>query len=163
MKNNIDTIEDNMIITTKLSYKERKKLVYWFNKQNILIQLDIFKEQKNQYFKLKSEVNIESIISIASFYLAIKKFYTLEQDFKKKNKSLSIEDAAKYSNFIIKQAKRARKRPKLERLRDLWSVVVKCRKDNTSFLKIQDILYNKYKLKISHTTIHKEWQRVCDV
>ena len=38
---------------TKLSKEQRKKLINWFNKQNVEFQIMVFEEQRNQYFKMK--------------------------------------------------------------------------------------------------------------
>ena len=48
---------------TKLSKEQRKKLINWFNKQNVEFQIMIFEEQRNQYFKLKNECAIKDILS----------------------------------------------------------------------------------------------------
>jgi len=159
-KLNIDDVENNLMVATKLSNEQRKKLVRWLNRQNILIIIEVFKEQRNQYFRLKSTIKDETITSISSFYLAIYKFYTIEQDFRKKHKSNSIEKIAKYSNFIIKQSQKPSKKPKLEKLRNMWSVIEKYKKNGESFRKISINLQIYYKFEVTHSYIQQEWARL---
>lgn len=80
---------------TKLSQDQRKKLVNWFNKQNIDFQILIFDEQKNKFFKLKNEGADKNILSLASFLLGIKNFFDKEQLLKSKNKSQSLNELGK--------------------------------------------------------------------
>ena len=56
---------------TKLSVEQRKKLINWFYKQNLEVQLLIFEEQRNQFFKLKNDGADKSLISFASFLLVM--------------------------------------------------------------------------------------------
>ncbi|NBK99018.1 MAG: hypothetical protein EOM50_13560, partial [Erysipelotrichia bacterium] len=88
-KNNIVDSEtlSSLEFHTKLSKEQRKTLINWFNKQNIEFQILIFDEQKNQFFKLKNEGIDKKLLSLASYFLAIKHFYDKEQLLKSKNKS----------------------------------------------------------------------------
>jgi len=69
---------------TKFSLKKRKSLINFFNKQNISIHVDIFKEQRNQFFALKNQYELSDITALAAFYNAIDIFYKKETILNKK-------------------------------------------------------------------------------
>ena len=79
MKQQNNQINPEIILSlefrTKISEVQRKKLINWFKNQNIEVQILIFDEQKNQFFKLKNEGAHKNILSLASFLSAIKNFY----------------------------------------------------------------------------------------
>ena len=83
MKQQNNQINPEIILSlefrTKISEVQRKKLINWFKNQNIEVQILIFDEQKNQFFKLKNEGAHKNILSLASFLSAIKNFYDKEQ------------------------------------------------------------------------------------
>jgi hypothetical protein len=150
---NINQLNQNIELQTKLSIEKRRSLVNWFNKQNVEIQLLVFNEQKNQYFKLKSTIEDQNIVSICAYYLAIAEFYNKEIVMNKKNKSQSLDNISKHLNLEIKKAKKLRKKEKREKLLNLISVVERLKDDGYSLRNISKYLAAKHRFNVSHVYI----------
>lgn len=140
---------------TKFSVEQRKKLINWFNKQNLEIQLLIFEEQRNQFFKLKNDGLDKSLISFASFLLAIKEFYDKEHQLKSRNKSQTLDKLGNISKIERIKLKEEKYNVKSEKLLTYHSVIKEFHDDCFSLRKIQDHLLKKYRFKVSHTLISK--------
>ena len=87
----IEILNTKLEQQTNLSLKKRKILGNFFNRQNVLVQIDIFKEQKNQFFNLKSKFEVNETTSLSAFFLANQVFYSKEQLLKNKNKSQDLD------------------------------------------------------------------------
>jgi len=153
----IDLKHESLVKYTKLSKKEQKKLINWFAMQNILIQIDIFEEQKNQFFKLKNKIQEQELIDLVAFLLAINYFYLLESSKNSKNKQSDLTKSNKISRFLIKKAKKGRYKEKHEKLLNLWSVVERLKAEEFSFRQISDYLRGHHRFDISHTYIRNLW------
>lgn len=141
---------------TKLSKEQRKKLINWFNKQNVEFQIMIFEEQRNQYFKLKNEATIDkNILSIASFLLAIKHFHDKEQFVRSKNRNQSLNEIGNISKIERIKFKKEKYNFKLQKLLSYHSVIKQLHDDCFSLRGIQDYLLTKHKFDVSHTLISK--------
>lgn len=140
---------------TKLSKEQRKKLINWFNKQNVEFQIMIFEEQRNQYFKLKNEGAIKDILSLASYLLAIKQFYDKEQLLKSKNKSQSLNELGNLSNIEKIKFKKEKTKQKLQLLLSIHSIILQLHNDGYSRRDMERYIQSKYKKNISHTSISK--------
>lgn len=159
----IDEINDKILRITKFSNKYKIKLINWFNRQNDLIKIDIFKEQKNQFFKLKStELKLEEILPLIAFYLAIDKLYNLENLNNQKNKSQNLTKLAFISNFSIKKSRKIRIKEKREKLINIWSVVQKLKEEDFSLREISEYLKSKHRMNVSHTYIDEIWKELED-
>jgi len=159
----IDEVNDEILRITKFSNKNRVKLINWFNRQNDLVKIDIFKEQKNQFFKLKStELRLEEILPLTAFYLAIDKFYNLENLNNQKNKSQNLTKLASISNFSIKKSRKIRIKEKREKLINIWSVVQKLKEEDFSLREISKHLKSKHRMDVSHTYIDEIWKELED-
>ena len=140
---------------TKLSKEQRKKLINWFNKQNVEFQIIVFEEQRNQYFKLKNECAIKDILSLASYLLAIKQFYDKEQLLKSKNKSQSLNELGNLSNIEKIKFKKEKTKQKLQLLLSIHSIILQLHNDGYSRRDMERYIQSKYKKNISHTSISK--------
>ena len=158
----LDILNTKIEQQTALSTNKRKTLVNFFNKQNILIQIDIFKEQRNQFFKLKNKFETSEITSLAAFFQAINTFYETEQLQKKKNKSQDLSSLADISNFAIKKFQTNKLKEKREKLLNVWSVVQKMKAENVSFRKISKYLRSKHRFDVSHSYIRQIWEELND-
>jgi len=156
----IEKYTQRIEICTKTSTKQRRILVNWFNKQNILIQINIFKEQKNQFFKLKKTNAEENTITLSAFFIAIDIFYKKEQLQKNKNKSQNLETISSISNFSINKFRKQRYKHKKEKLMNMWSVVQKLKNENFSFRDISKYIRQKHRFEVSHTYIMKIWKEL---
>lgn len=155
--NNIDILEESFVSITRLSQQAVQMLDKWYARQNHLVKIDIFKEQKNQFFKYAKLVENQDIVPLVAFYLAIKHYHDLESRLKKKNKSLSLKELEKSSDFSVKQFKKVKAKVKKEKLLNLWSVVIKLKNQDFSFREISKYLKYKHRFEVSHTYI----ARVC--
>lgn len=152
--------EQRFFSTTKLSKVEIEKLNKWFNKQNILVKIEVFKEQKNQFFKYVKVMESKEIVPIIAYYLAIQHFYNLEKAQTKKNKSMNLKELQNVTDFSIKQYKSVRLKAKREKLLNLWSVVQKLKAEQLSLREISKHLQAKHRFKISHTLVAQVWNEV---
>ena len=140
---------------TKLSHEQQKKLINWFNKQSLELQIDIFKEQKNQFFILKnSDSKAEYLLSIISFYLAISKFYSLDKQISVKNKTMKLNKDTR-KNYKIQKVK-----VKREKLLNIWSKIQSLREEGHSFRDIETHIKQKHRFIISHTYIRNVWMEI---
>lgn len=145
---------------TKLSETRMQTLMHWLKKQNFRIKLEVFKEQKNLYFKLKNIGIDNDLLSISSFYMAIDKLYTYDKEGKQKNKVANIDSIATVSSFHTKKHKKVIYSQKKERLLTLWSVVVKLKNEDYSFRDISHYLLSRHRFNVSHSYIHQLWKEL---
>lgn len=156
----IDLLEKQIQEETLCSNENQKKLINWFNKQNLLIKIDIFKEHKNQFFKLKKRFDKNEIIGFISFILAIKTFYEKEQQLEKKNTSLILGSIKAQTDFSIKKFRKARKKEKREKLLNIWSVVKRMKEENYSFRAISLYIKQRHRFEVSHSYISALWKEI---
>lgn len=157
----IEILQQNIEQHTSCSIEKQKKLINWFNKQNLLIKIDIFKEQKNQYFKLKQSLeNNSDALSFSSFILAIDSFYRRERQLKKKNSTENLSSIKSQTDFSIKKFRKLRKKEKREKLLNIWSVIKSMREENYSFRDISLYIKQRHRFEVSHTYISRCWKEL---
>ncbi len=139
---------------TKLSRREQKKVINWFNKQPLELQIDIFKEQKNQFFILKNSDFKEYLLSIISFYLAVTKFYNLDTYVSVKNKTMKLNKQPQ-KNYRVQKLK-----VKREKLLNIWSKIQSLKKEGYSFRDIEIHIKQRHRFNVSHTYIRKVWLEI---
>lgn len=140
---------------TKLSQADRKKLINWLARQDEELQIAIFEEQKNQFFKLKAQNINTIIIALSSFIFAIKIFFDRELLLKKKNKSASLDELGKTVDYQIRRFRKVRKKEKEEKLLNLISVIAKLKSQNYSYREIEIYLRKIHRFEVSHTYLAK--------
>jgi len=145
---------------TACSCEKRKQLVNWFSKQNIEVQIDIFKQQRNQFFKHKKNIECSDVLALSAFFLAIHYFQKQERQMKEKNKSQNLDLLGNISDFSIKKHKKFRKKEKREKLLNLWSVVKKLKLEEYSFRDISKYIRQRHRFEVSHTYISKLWKEL---
>jgi len=160
MINNTINLEESFVIETKLSQEAIKELDRWYSRQNILIKCDIFNEQRNQYFKYSKQLENKNLISVIAFYMAIKNFNDQMTLHSIKNKSMSLKNSEKTSDFAIKQFKKAKTKVKREKLINLWSVIRKLKNEGCSFRDVSKFLRSKHRFQVSHTYISQVWKEL---
>jgi len=140
---------------TKLSPQQQRKLINWFKKQPLEAQVDIFKEQKNQFFILKnSDFNSENLLSIISFYIAMTKFYNLNNQIIGKNKTMRLQIKIQ-RHYKVQKAK-----VKREKLLNIWSKIQELKSNKYSFREIKIYIKQKHRFDVSHTYIQQIWQEL---
>lgn len=153
-----DEIITQLELETKLSDEKRTELLKYFVKQNVCTQLQIMKEQKNEFFKLKSQNKESSTLSLSSLILSIKKLYELEKEGLKKNTTLNIENIGDKSSLKILENRKIRLKVKREKLLNLWAVVKQLRTNDYSYREIKDYLSSKHRFEVSHTFVRNMWE-----
>ncbi|MDX4049285.1 hypothetical protein Q6A83_00670 [Aliarcobacter skirrowii] len=151
----IDEIRTMFEIVTKISVEQKAKLLRWFARQNLELQILVFEKQSNHYFKLKNENINKKILSLASFILALEELYQQEQILKSKNKSQSLDRLGNLSKIERIKLRKEKSQPKKEILLNLHSVIESLYIEGYSSRKINEYLLNKHKRSISHTLISK--------
>lgn len=153
-------VEESFVVITKLSVPMILKLGRWFARQNTSVKIDIFNEQRNQFFKYKKLVEHQEIVPLIAFYMAVKHYYDLDFKHNAKNKSMNIKEFEKSSDFSVKQYKSVRLKVKREKLLNLWSVIKSLKSEGFSMRKISNFLQSKHRLKVSHTYISQLWKEL---
>jgi len=147
---------ESFVKITKLSQKNMKQLVNWFNRQNILIQNDVLAEQRNQYFKLKNNGVSSDLLSICSFYLSLDKLKKTD-NLNFKNNNLNIKNLEQISDNSIKKFQKNRIKEKKEKLLNYCNVIKKLRSKNFSFRQISEYLRGHHRFEVSHTYVANFW------
>jgi len=148
---------------TQFSLQKRKSLINFFNKQNLEIQVDIFKEQRNQFFVLKNKYDLSDITALAAFYKAIDNFYNKETILKQKNKSTSLDELKNISDFAIKKNRKQKISDKREKLLNLISVISNLLDESYSYRQISQYLRKVHRFEVSHTYVKKIYEEVHNV
>jgi len=160
MISKIDGKYESLIQCIKLSKKEQKKLLNWLGKQNVLVQIDIMSEQKNQFFKLKNQCKSTDIVALSALFIAIDYYYSLQFSGNKKSRKGNLEDNKKVSDFLIKQAQTEALSPKQEKILDYKSIILNLKAQGFGSRKISAYLLNKHKFNVSHDYICKNWELI---
>lgn len=140
----------NCEIITKMNQETQNQMIRTFTKLDISVKVDIFKEQKIIFHKLK---NIHfsadnSILTYASFVLAIKLIISKTDQVNLK----AIKLRAK--NTKIQNQKR-------EKLLSYWSVVKTLKHEqNYSFREISDYLLKYHRFEVSYSLIYQIWNEI---
>jgi len=152
----------------KISSDDVEKLLKYFAKQPIEIQIQILKSHRETLFRSKDQMKSQSIsIEISSFIaliLAVKYHYALEKKLTRvKLEELTVEELRDITMLKIKKhdAKYVHQ-TKRNKLKHYWSVVKYLKKENKSFRHIALYLKNEHNFIISHSEIHKAWIEIED-
>jgi len=156
----LNILVESFVIVTKLSVEAVLRLDRWYSQQNLSIKIEIFVEQKNQFFKYSKLIPNKEIVPLVAFYMAIKHYFDLECLHSKKNKSMCLKDLDKNSDFTIKSFKRQKRKVKREKLLNLWSVVQKLKIEEFSFREISNFIKSKHRFEVSHTYVAKIWKEL---
>jgi hypothetical protein len=92
--------------------------------------------------------------------MAIKNFNDQMNLHSIKNKSMSLKNSEKTSDFAIKQFKKAKTKVKREKLINLWSVIRKLKNEGCSFRDVSKFLRSKHRFQVSHTYISQVWKEL---
>lgn len=160
MISEVDDKYESLIKCIKLSKKEQKKLLNWLGKQNILVQIDVMVEQKNQFFKLNNQCKNTDIVALSALFIAIDYYYSLQFSGTKKSRQGNLEDSKKTSDFLIKQAQTEVLNPKQEKLLDYKSIILNLKAQGFGSRKISAYLLNRHKFNVSHDYICKNWELI---
>ncbi len=160
--NDLEILNLKFAQLTKLSLKNQKSLMNWFNKQNLIIKMEVFKELRNQFFKLQSIDSIQNrdFISLSAFYVAVQEIYNLDKLVVSKNKSSNLQAIAKISSISIHKYRKSKIKVKKEKLLNMWSIIKKLKNEAYSFRDISIFLQQRHRLNVSHTYIRNVWEEI---
>ena len=137
----------NCEIITKMNQETQNQMIRTFIKLDISVKVDIFKEQKIIFHKLKNtHFDVDnSILTYASFVLAIE---------------VVIKNTNQVNLNAIKLRSNNNKKQNLKRIKLLsyWSVIKTLKlEQNYSFREISDYLLKYHRFEVSYSLIYQIW------
>lgn len=140
----------NCEIITKMNQETQNQMIRTFTKLDISVKVDVFKEQKVIFHKLKN-INFiadNSILTYASFVLAIEVVIKNTNQVNLKAIKLRTKNAKKQNQ-------------KREKLLSYWSVVKTLKlEQNYSFREISDYLLKYHRFEVSYSLIYQTWNEI---
>jgi len=133
---------------------DQNMLLGFFMKQDILVQLKIFEEQKNQYFKNKNILKSD-FRALFAFFKAMDIFYSRFKKKFYKNKTLNIKSMNSMIDVNILKDKKQKISIKRERFLNYISVVKRLKEEGYSYRKMSLHFEKYYKYNASHTYLRK--------
>lgn len=140
----------NCEIITKMNQETQNQMIRTFTKLDISVKVDVFKEQKVIFHKLKNIhfITDNSILTYASFVLAIKVVIKNTNQVNLKAIKLRTKNAKKQNQ-------------KREKLLSYWSVVKTLKlEQNYSFREISDYLLKYHRFEVSYSLIYQTWNEI---
>lgn len=146
----VDKIIKNCEAITKMNQETQNQMIRTFTKLDISAKVDVFKEQKVIFHKLKNIhfITDNSILTYASFVLAIE---------------VAIKNTNQVNLKAIKlRTKNAKKQnQKREKLLSYWSVIKTLKNEqNYSFREISDYLLKYHRFEVSYSLIYQIWNEI---
>lgn len=166
MSQNLDELNQKIDLLTKTSTSDRQKSLRWLSRQNELVIYDVFKVQKNHFYRLKSQNTDDDLIllAICSLFLALKEVILSAQIPNRKHKSGDFGFLRQLSKNRAKQFRKPRKKEKNERLSDLQSVVLNLiDNEKYSYREVSGYLLKYHKFEVSHTMIGDFYRSIKEV
>lgn len=140
----------NCEIITKMNQETQNQMIRTYTKLDISVKVDVFKEQKVIFHKLKNIhfITDNSILTYASFVLAIKLIISKTDQVNLKAIKLRTKNAKKQNQ-------------KREKLLSYWSVVKTLKlEQNYSFREISDYLLKYHRFEVSYSLIYQIWNEI---
>jgi hypothetical protein len=140
----------NCEIITKMNQETQNQMIRTFTKLDISVKVDVFKEQKVIFHKLKNIhfITDNSILTYASFVLAIEVVIKNTNQLNLKAIKLRTKNAKKQNQ-------------KREKLLSYWSVVKTLKlEQNYSFREISDYLLKYHRFEVSYSLIYQTWNEI---
>ena len=140
----------NCEIITKMNQETQNQMIRTFTKLDISVKVDVFKEQKVIFHKLKNIhfITDNSILTYASFVLAIEVVIKNTNQVNLKAIKLRTKNAKKQNQ-------------KREKLLSYWSVVKTLKlEQNYSFREISDYLLKYHRFEVSYSLIYQTWNEI---
>lgn len=140
----------NCEIITKMNQETQNQMIRTFTKLDISVKVDVFKEQKVIFHKLKNIhfITDNSILTYASFVLAIEVVIKNTNQVNLKAIKLRTKNAKKQNQ-------------KREKLLSYWSVVKTLKfEQNYSFREISDYLLKYHRFEVSYSLVYQTWNEI---
>jgi len=155
LKNKLDTY-------TKLSQKQRKKVIKWLVRQSEDLGLEAFAHQQKYYFELSKYKNEnQSLLYFAAYTLAANEIYCHLQPQKGKNKMLNLHEITDSTPLQAKNVRKSIQSPQTDWLLDRKAKIIGWSDYGMSSRDIKAEILKNYKNKeISHTTINNFLKKI---
>ncbi|MDY3205931.1 MAG: hypothetical protein RBR70_12745 [Arcobacter sp.] len=140
----------NCEIITKMNQETQNQMIRTFTKLDISVKVDVFKEQKVIFHKLKNIhfITDNSILTYASFVLAVEVVIKNTNQVNLKAIKLRTKNAKKQNQ-------------KREKLLSYWSVIKTLKNEqNYSFREISDYLRKYHRLEVSYSLVYQTWNEI---
>lgn len=140
----------NCEIITKMNQETQNQMIRTFTKLDISVKVDVFKEQKVIFHKIKNiHFNVDnSILTYASFVLAIKLIVSKTNEVNLKAIKLRTKNTKKQNQ-------------KREKLLSYWSVIKTLKNEqNYSFREISDYLLKYHRFEVSYSLVYQTWNEI---
>ena len=140
----------NCEIITKMNKETQNQMIRTFIKLDVSVKVDIFKEQKVIFHKLKNIhfITDNSILTYASFVLAVEVVIKNTNQVNLKAIKLRTKNAKKQNQ-------------KREKLLSYWSVVKTLKlEQNYSFREISDYLLKYHRFEVSYSLVYQTWNEI---
>ena len=140
----------NCEIITKMNQETQNQMIRTYTKLDISVKVDVFKEQKVIFHKLKNIhfITDNSILTYASFVLAIEVVIKNTNQVNLKAIKLRTKNAKKQNQ-------------KREKLLSYWSVIKTLKNEqNYSFREISDYLLKYHRFEVSYSLIYQTWNEI---
>ena len=140
----------NCEIITKMNQETQNQMIRTYTKLDISVKVDVFKEQKVIFHKLKNIhfITDNSILTYASFVLAIEVVIKNTNQVNLKAIKLRTKNAKKQNQ-------------KREKLLSYWSVIKTLKNEqNYSFREISDYLLKYHRFEVSYSLIYQIWNEI---
>lgn len=140
----------NCEIITKMNQETQNQIIRTFIKLDISVKVDVFKEQKVIFHKLKNIhfITDNSILTYASFVLAVEVVIKNTNQVNLKAIKLRTKNAKKQNQ-------------KREKLLSYWSVVKTLKlEQNYSFREISDYLLKYHRFEVSYSLVYQTWNEI---
>lgn len=140
----------NCEIITKMNQETQNQMIRTYTKLDISVKVDVFKEQKVIFHKLKNIhfITDNSILTYASFVLAIEVVIKNTNQVNLKAIKLRTKNAKKQNQ-------------KREKLLSYWSVIKTLKlEQNYSFREISDYLLKYHRFEVSYSLVYQTWNEI---
>ncbi|MDD3055928.1 MAG: hypothetical protein PHE16_08610 [Aliarcobacter sp.] len=140
----------NCEIITKMNQETQNQMIRTYTKLDISVKVDVFKEQKVIFHKLKNIhfITDNSILTYASFILAIEVVIKNTNQVNLKAIKLRTKNAKKQNQ-------------KREKLLSYWSVIKTLKNEqNYSFREISDYLLKYHRFEVSYSLVYQTWNEI---
>ena len=140
----------NCEIITKMNQETQNQMIRTYTKLDISVKVDVFKEQKVIFHKLKNIhfITDNSILTYASFVLAVEVVIKNTNQVNLKAIKLRTKNAKKQNQ-------------KREKLLSYWSVVKTLKlEQNYSFREISDYLLKYHRFEVSYSLVYQTWNEI---
>lgn len=159
--------DDNILKITKINEEQQSSYIRYLSRMTSDLRLEIFSNQKKIFHALREKYKNEISLNLLSYCALIKTIETAVKERSQLNNknfdNLSIEEIRKVSSTKAKLfiSKQHRIQSKSEKLIGYWALVRTLKIDEGySFRHIAGYLEKYHKLKIAHSTISTQWNKI---